>query len=92
MTTVDKYRDHIDSIYWRTVVDQVSAILFVNDVYSVELLVRSLNDHVDEVTANASRFAQMIFGLNDERGHFGFQALPQTVAKGYTVGRKCTAR
>ncbi|RNA43560.1 hypothetical protein BpHYR1_005060 [Brachionus plicatilis] len=39
---------------WRTIVDQIGAILFVDHIDTVQVFVRALNEHIERVATDAS--------------------------------------
>ena len=71
---INQHRNRISAIQMREVVNEISAVLFVDDLYIVELLVRSLNEDSDGVATDTSRLIQVVFCLHYERGHFRFEA------------------
>lgn len=80
VTIVDQHRHGVDAVQVRQVVDEIRAVLFVNNLDVVELLVGSLHENGHSVAAHASRLVEVIFGLHDERGELRLETLTQAVA------------
>ena len=92
VAAVDEYGDEIGAVEGRTVADRVGAVLLVDHVDAVHVLVRSLDVDADRVAADRAHLAQVVLGVDDERGELGLEALTQAVAVGDAEGRVRRAR